>query len=405
MKPKLVLVGNGMAGVRTLEELLKRDPGRYDITVFGDEPLGNYNRILLSPVLAGERTIEEIITHPLAWYAERGIRLIAGDAVVAIDRKARTISTASGHVAHYDWLLLATGSRPFMPAVPGADRPGVLGFRDIADVARMLAASREYRRAVVIGGGLLGLEAAVGLLKRGMEVTVVHRGTWLMERQLDQPAAALLQKDLEGRGLRVLLKADTSAILGDQRVESLQLKDARELATDLVVVAAGIVPNIRLAQDCGLECGRGIIVDDTLRSSDPRIFAVGECVQHREVCYGLVAPLWEQAVVCADHLLRRANSVYLGSLVSTKLKVTGINIFSAGNFLGGTGTDELVLRDPRRGVYKKLVLREGRLDGAVLVGDTGDGGWYFDLIQQKTLVAHWRQKLVFGRAYCQAQAA
>lgn len=405
MKTRLILVGNGMAGVRTLEELLKRAPDHYDITVFGEEPHGNYNRIQLSPVLAGEKQISDIISHPPAWYAARGIKLVIGDAVVAMDRAAKTVTSAKGVVAHYDLLLLATGSKPFVLPVPGKALPGVVAFRDISDVDLMLSASRTYSHAVVIGAGLLGLEAANGLAKRGMTVSVVHRSDTIMERQLDKPAALLLQKNLESRGLRFLLQADTVELLGSERVEAVRFKDGREVPADLVVMAAGIVPNAALAKASGLECERGIVVDDAMRSSDPSIYAVGECAQHRNVCYGLVAPLWEQAAVCAEHLAQASSAAYQGSVVSTKLKVTGIDLFSAGNFQGGEGSEELVFRDPKRGIYKKLVLREGRLDGAVLVGDTRDGGWYFELIQQKAHVGHWRQKLVFGRQFCEAQAA
>ncbi|MDO9453326.1 MAG: FAD-dependent oxidoreductase [Stagnimonas sp.] len=401
MKPRLILVGNGMAGVRTLEELLKRAPGQYDITVFGEEPYGNYNRIQLSPVLAGEKTIAQIITHAPEWYAANGIKLLTGDAVVAIDREAKTVTSAKGVTAAYDVLLLATGSKPFVLPVPGKELPGVIAFRDIADVDSMLSASRTYTHAVVIGGGLLGLEAANGLVKRGMTVSVVHLSDIIMERQLDRPAAVLLQRSLESRGIKFLLKAATAELLGETRVEAVRFKDGREVPADLVVMAAGIIPNAALAKASGLECERGIVVDDALRSSDPSIYAVGECAQHRKICYGLVAPLWDQAIVCAEHLAAVSTAAYEGSVVSTKLKVTGIDLFSAGNFQGGEGSEELVFRDPKRGIYKKLVVRDGRLDGAVLVGDTRDGGWYYELIQQKAHVGHWRNKLVFGRSFCE----
>lgn len=406
MKPRLVLVGNGMAGVRTLEELLKRAPMRYDITVFGEEPHGNYNRIQLSPVLAGEKTIADIITHPPSWYVKQGISLHTGDAVVAIDRETKTVTTASGRVQPYNVLLLATGSKPFVLPVPGKELPGVIAFRDIADVNCMLDAARQYRNAVVIGGGLLGLEAANGLAKQGMQVSVVHIMDSLMERQLDKQAATLLQMSLEARGLKFLLQAATAELVGSERVQAVRFKDGSMVAADIVVMAAGIVPNAALAKSAGLECERGIVVDDALRTSDPSIYAVGECAQHRKVCYGLVAPLWEQAAVCAQHLA--GPPAYEGSVVSTKLKVTGIDLFSAGQFQGGEGCEEQVFRDPRRGVYKKLVFCEGRLAGAVLVGDIRDGGWYLELIQQQRLVGSWRQKLIFGQQFCeqpQAEAA
>jgi nitrite reductase (NADH) large subunit len=386
-----------------LEELLKRAPHRYDITVFGDEPHGNYNRIQLSPVLAGEKTLAQIITHPPAWYAQQGITLHTGDAVTAIDRVAKTVTTTGGRVQPYDELLLATGSKPFVLPVPGKDLPGVVAFRDIADVNTMLDAARQYRHAVVIGGGLLGLEAANGLAKQGMQVSVVHLMDSLMERQLDKPAALLLQMSLEARGLKFLLQAATAEIVGSERVQAVRFKDGSMVAADLVVMAAGIAPNIALAKAAGLDCERGIVVDDALRTSDPHIHAVGECAQHRKVCYGLVAPLWEQAAVCAQHLAGPPS--YEGSVVSTKLKVTGIDLFSAGNFQGGEGCEEQVFRDPRRGVYKKLVLREGRLEGAVLVGDIRDGGWYLELIQQRQPVAQWRQRLIFGQQFCTQKEA
>lgn len=404
MKPRLILVGNGMAGVRTLEELLKRAPNHYDITVFGEEPHGNYNRIQLSPVLAGEKQMADIITHAPSWYAAQGIRLITGDAIVAIDREDKTVTSAAGKIEHYDVLLLATGSKPFVLPVPGKTLPGVVSFRDMHDVDTMLAASRSYTHAVVIGAGLLGLEAANGLAKRGMTVSVVHLSDCIMERQLDKPAAALLQRSLESRGLRFLLQAATAELVGTERVLSVRFNDSREVPADLVVMAAGIIPNSALAKASGLECERGIVVDDALRTSDPSIYAVGECAQHRKVCYGLVAPLWEQAAICAEHLAQPSTASYEGSVVFTKLKVTGVDLFSAGNFQGGEGSEELLFRDPKRGIYKKLVVREGRLDGAVLVGDTRDGGWYTELIQQKAHVGHWRNKLVFGRSFCEPQA-
>ncbi len=405
MRERLVVIGNGMAGIRTVEELLKLAPGRYDITVFGAEPHGNYNRIQLSPVLAGEKNIADIITHPREWYAQNGITLHTNDPVVTIDRQARTVKSLSGRVAAYDDLLIATGSQPFVLPVPGRGLPGVVAFRTIEDVEAMIDATRQHRRAVVIGGGLLGLECANGLARQGMEVTLVHLMDWLMERQLDPVAAGLLQACLEMRGLRFKLKAQTDSILGEERVTGVRFKDGSEVEADLVVMAAGIVPDVALAKAAGLACERGLVVDDALRSSDPHIFAVGECAQHRKICYGLVAPLWEQAKVIAAQLAGDATAVYEGSIISTRLKVTGIDLFSAGTFMGGDGTDALVFRDPRRGVYKKLVLRDGRLDGAVLYGDVQDGGWYFDLLQSKQDVSAFRDRLLFGRRFVEARAA
>ncbi|MCG7903862.1 nitrite reductase large subunit [Candidatus Thiodiazotropha endoloripes] len=396
-KQKLILIGNGMAGVRTLEELLKLEPELYDITVFGAEPHPNYNRIMLSPVLAGEKQVDEIVLNSREWYAENGITLHTGDPVTAIDRQARQITTASGMQASYDRLLLATGSNPFMIPIPGHDLPGVVGFRDIQDVETMLDSARQYKKAVVIGGGLLGLEAANGLKKNGMDVTVVHLMDILMERQLDKPAAGLLKASLEESGLKFLMEAQTEAILGDQRVTGLRFKDGSELDTDLVVMAVGIRPNMALADAAGLHCERGIVVNDTLQTFDPRIYAVGECVQHRNNTYGLVAPLFEQAKVCANHLAQLGYGRYQGSVTSTKLKVTGIDLFSAGEFNETEGDEILVLQDPAQGVYKKLVIRDNRIKGAVMYGDTMDGSWYFQLLREATDISSFRNTILFGQ--------
>lgn len=405
-KPQLVLVGNGMAGVRLLEELLKRAPGRYRTTVFGNEPMGCYNRIQLSPVLAGEKTAEQIVTHPPGWYAERGIGLHANDPVVAIDRTARTITTASGLVAHYDRLVLATGSRPIRLPLPGADLPGVRSFRDLADVQAMVEAAARGGPAVVIGGGLLGLECAVGLQRRGLAVTVVHRGEWLMERQLDREAARLLQHHLEARGLSFAVSANTEAYVGEETVRAVRIAGRGEIPAGLVVVAAGVAPHAELARTAGLECGRGVIVDDKLGTSDPNVLAIGECAQHRGICYGLVAPLYEQARVCSEHLAADAcGTAYSGSVLYTRLKVTGVELFSAGDLAGGEGVETIVLRDARRGIYKRLFLRDDRLVGAVLCGGSGDGNWYFDLIQRGENVAALRGTLAFGRAHAEGAGA
>ena len=404
-KPRLVMVGNGMAGVRALESLLQLAPDLYEITVFGAEPHPNYNRILLSPVLAGEQTIEQIVLNPLAWYDEHGITLHRATKVTRIDRVRRRVialDSAGAQVeAPYDRLLLATGSNPFMLPVPGNDLPGVISYRDIADTEAMIDAAGKYHDAVVIGGGLLGLEAANGLRKRGMAVTVVHVMPWLMERQLDDVAGKLLQADLEQRGIRFEIGAHTAALVaGDSgRVAAVRFADGREVRADLVVMAAGIRPNTALAESAGLHCQRGIVVSDTLQTvTDPRVYALGECAAHRGVAYGLVAPLFEQGKVCATHLAQFGIGRYAGSAVSTKLKVTGVDLFSAGNFNGGEGCDEIVLRDPAGGVYKKLVVKGGRLVGACLYGDTVDSGWYFKLIREGRDVADIRQRLMFGEA-------
>ncbi len=413
-KPRLVMVGNGMAGVRTLEELLKIAPGLHDITVFGAEPHPNYNRILLSPVLAGEQTLDEIVLNGWDWYAQHGITLHAGCTVTEVDRGRRLVhaTNAAGETvsAPYDRLILATGSQPFMLPVPGARLDGVLAYRDIADTQAMIDAAARYRQAVVIGGGLLGLEAANGLMKRGMEVTVVHVGDWLLERQLDAAAAGLLQGALERRGLRFLLRAQTKALLGDAdeagrsgRVRAVRFKDGSEIPAQLVVMAVGIRPDTRLAERMRLHVNRGIVVTDTLQTvTDPRIYAVGECAAHRGVAYGLVAPLFEQAQVLADHLAQQGIGRYQGSLISTKLKVTGIDLFSAGDFQGGEGTEEIVLSDPAGGIYKKLVLKDDRLVGACLYGDTADGPWYWRLLRAGMTVDEVRDLLMFGDAQATA---
>ena len=316
MKEKLVLVGNGMAGMRTVEELLTIAPDKFDITVFGAEPHGNYNRILLSPVLAGEKTIDQIMINDLDWYAERGITLHIGQDIVEIHRARREVKSAAGVVACYDRLLLATGSNPFILPIPGNDLPGVIGFRDIRDVETMLEAARTGKNAVVIGGGLLGLEAANGLMKQGMQVTVVHVLDTLMERQLDPVAADMLRANLEERGLRFLMGAQTAALLGEERVRAVRFKDGLEIPTDLVVMAVGIRPNIDLAKKVGIYCERGIVVNDTMQTYDPKVYAVGECVSHRGIAYGLVAPLFEQAKVAANHLAGYGIGSYTGEIAS-----------------------------------------------------------------------------------------
>ena len=402
VRRRLVMVGNGMAGVKTLEELLKIAPDAYDITVFGAEPHANYNRILLSPVLAGEMTLRDIMLNDEAWYAEHGIRLHLGKRVVRIDRRARRVHADDGTTADYDRLLLATGSTPFMLPVPGAQLAGVISYRDIADTEAMIAAAASSRHAIVIGGGLLGLEAANGLRVRGMDVTVVHLMPWLMERQLDRVAAKMLQRSLEERGLSFALEAQTQEIVGrDGQVAAIRLKRAdgsiEELPAELVVMAVGIRPNTTLAESCGLHCNRGIVVNDTLQSFDPAVYAVGECVSHRGASYGLVAPLFDMAKVCANHLAHYGIGRYQGSVTSTKLKVTGIDLFSGGNFAGGEGAEEIVLQDAVGGIYKKLVIQDDRIIGSVLYGDTADGAWYFQLMRDRQNIAEIRDHLMFGQ--------
>jgi nitrite reductase (NADH) large subunit len=394
----LVVIGNGMAGCRAVEELIARDPARYRVTIFGAEPLVNYNRIMLSPVLAGEKSFDDIVINGADWYADHAITLMAGDPVVAIDRDARTVVSRSGTTVTYDRLLIATGSDPFIIPVPGHDLPGVISFRDMKDVETMLAAADKGGDAVVIGGGLLGLEAAHGLSLRGMKVTVLHLMPTLMERQLDEAAGWLLKSALEARGQTVLTGADTAEILGDTQVEGVRLKDGTLIPASLVVMAVGIRPSVALARDAGLAVGRGIQVDDHMVTSDPRVLAVGECVEHDGQVYGLVAPLWDMCRALADGLTDRPSG-YRPSPTSTKLKVAGLDVFSAGDFSGGDGAEDIVLRDASRGIYKRVVVKDDRIVGAVLYGDTADGGWYFDLLRQGADVSAVRDALIFGQAF------
>ena len=399
MAEKLVVIGNVMAGIRTVEELLKIDPAAFEITVFGAEPYGNYNRIMLSPVLTGEKTFEEIVTHDEQWYSDNAVTLHKGKTITEIDRIKRRVIAKDGTSADYDRLLIATGSNPFVIPVPGHDLEGVVTFRDMHDVNCMLDTAKQHKHAVVIGGGLLGLEAANGLMQQGMSVTVVHLMDTLMERQLDSVAAGMLRASLEERGLNFLMGAHTEAIIGKDRVERVRFKDGTEIYADLVVMAVGIRPNIELAKQAGIHCERGIVVSDTMQTFDPRAYAVGECVQHRGITYGLVAPLFEMAKVCANHLAKYGIGRYEGSVTSTKLKVTGIDLFSAGDFTGNEHTDELVFQDKSSGVYRKLVVQDNRIKGAVMYGDTIDGSWYFDLLRDETDISDMRKNILFGQAH------
>ncbi|WP_296677546.1 nitrite reductase large subunit NirB [Novosphingobium sp.] len=404
MPERLVVIGNGMAGCRAVEEILERDPTRYAITIFGAEPRVNYNRIMLSPVLAGEKSFDEIVINDAAWYADNAITLVSGDPVVSIDRVTQTVIAKSGRVEPYDKLLIATGSDPFIIPVPGKDLPGVVTFRDLDDVDKMLAAAEGGGSAVVIGGGLLGLEAAHGLSLRGMAVTVIHLMPTLMERQLDEAAGWLLKEELERRGQVILTGADTAEIVGtDGHVSGIRLKGGREIAAAIVVMAVGIRPATALAKAAGLDVERGIMVDDHMVTSDPDVLAVGECVQHRGACYGLVAPLWDMCRALADHATG-APSGYEGSVTSTKLKVSGIDVFSAGDFSGGDGAEDIVMRDAARGVYKRVIVKDDKLVGAVLYGDTADGNWYFDLLKNNEDISDIREALIFGQAFASGGA-
>ncbi|MEQ5795029.1 nitrite reductase large subunit NirB [Paracoccus sp. NFXS7] len=397
MARKLVVIGAGMASGRMLEHLFDMAPGQWDVTLFNAEPRGNYNRLMLSPVLSGDKTYDQIVTHDDAWYAAQGVTCRFGESVTAIDRDARVVQGANGPVP-YDALVIATGSAPFIIPLPGHKLSGVVAYRDLEDTNAMIAASRPGARAVVIGGGLLGLEAAAGMAARGAEVTVIHLMGHLMERQLDPAAAYLLQRDLEGRGIRVHCKGATKAILGTDRVEAVLLEDGTVYPADLVCMAVGIRPETRLANDAGLEVARGITVDDHMRTSDPAIFALGECVEHDGQLFGLVAPLYDQARVLAATLAGQ-DAAFQPVQTATKLKVTGCDLFSAGDFADAPGREDIVFRDPGRGIYKRLILEGDRLIGAVMYGDTADGAWFFDKIRSGADITADRDTLIFGPAF------
>jgi len=373
-KQRLVIIGNGMAPGRMLEHLFEVSDA-FEVTIFNAEPRVNYDRIMLSPVLSGEKTYTDIIIHGEGWYEERGITLHKGEKIVQIDRDERKVVSDKGTVAQYDRLVIATGSSPFIIPVPGSDLPGVLAYRDLDDTEGMIAASAKGGRAVVIGGGLLGLEAAAGLKLRGMEVTVIHLMPTLMERQLDTAAGYLLQRELEGRGIEVLCQANTKRIIGTDRVEGVELADGRIIDASLVVMAVGIRPNVKLAQEAGLAVNRGIVTDATMRTSDHSIYSVGECVEVGGMVYGLVAPLYRMAKVAAEHLAGPSKAEFVHAETPTKLKVTGVNLYSVGDFAEGPDREDIVLRDAARGSYKRVILKDNKIIGAVLYGDVADGGW------------------------------
>ena len=399
---RLVIVGGGMAAGRLIDELQQRAPRRYEIAVLAAEAGGIYNRILLSSVVAGEKSATDSVTHTPAWCAHRGIAYQANTLVTAVDRTQRLAITPHGAVP-YDRLVLATGSRPIILPLPGVDLPGVLAFRDLANVERLLRGAAAGRRAVVIGGGLLGLEAAAGLARRGVAVTVLHLMPHLMERQLDADAASLLRDELAGRGIDVRLGAHTATIEGGETVEGVRLTDGTVLPADLVVMAVGVRPNADLARASGLDVGRGVVVDDTLATSDPAISALGECIEHRGQTFGLVAPIWEQAKALAQRLAGD-DATYAGSVSATSLKVSGVALYSAGDHIGDTECETITLRDRALGSYRKLVLRNDRLAGAVLYGDATDGNWYLDLITSGVAIGPMREALVFGRRFAEVPA-
>ena len=398
-KQKLVVIGNGMAPGRMLEHLFDNAPDAFDVTIFNAEPRVNYDRIMLSPVLSGEKSFEDIIIHGDGWYVDHGVMLYKGHKVVEIDRTAKTVRSEHGEVVGYDKLVIATGSAPFIIPVPGHDLPGVLTYRDLDDVDAMLLAAQSRGKAVVIGGGLLGLEAAAGLKERGMDVTVIHLMPSLMERQLDPAAGYLLEQELESRGIKVITKASTKKILGDVRVEGIELEDGTVIPATLVVMAVGIRPNAALAKAVGLSVNRGIVVSDHMQTSDPDIYSVGECVEINGNVYGLVAPLYQMAEVAASHLGRIGQKRFVETSTATKLKVTGINLYSVGDFAEADDREEIVLRDATAGVYKRLVLKDNRILGVVLYGETADGAWFFDLLKKQTDISGMRETLIFGQAY------
>lgn len=399
-KLKLVLVGNGLAGMRCLEDLLDMAPDMYDITVIGEEPWGNYNRIMLSPVLSGEKTIAQIMLHTPEWYQEKNIRFVGGDLAVNIQRREKKVITKSGLEIEYDRLILATGSRPFIPPIKGKDVEGVISFRDIYDVNTMIEYSTAKKNAVVIGGGLLGLEAAYGLKQRGMNVTVLHLTDRIMDRQLDRQASQMLKKSIEQKGIHVITSASTQEILSENgHVTAVQLEDGQCLDADLVVFAVGIRANMTLAQNAGLRCNRGVMVNDTMQTFDPSIYAVGECIEHKGTTFGLVDPLWGQAFICASHLAEHGSLTFKTLPTPTQLKVSGVDVFSAGNIDPQTEHENIILNDEKRQIYKRLIVQGDKVIGAVMFGDTEDGSWYADLISDQTSIHDFRHKLLFGRDF------
>jgi nitrite reductase (NADH) large subunit len=392
----LVIVGNGMAAARLVEELAKMALGRYAVAVIGDEPRLAYNRVLLSSVLAGETASHDIELRPAAWWRDRGVTLKYGCVATEVDVGRRELKIVGEESLAFSRLVLATGSAPLRLNVPGADLAGVHTFRDSRDVDLLLTLAAQKKRVVVVGGGLLGLEAAYGLAKTGAAVTLIHLMDRLMERQLDTPAAELLKALVVRKGIKILLNANTARLHGETHVQGVELTDGRKLDADAVIFAAGIRPNVALAKDAGISVNRGIVVDDHLQTGAADIFALGECAEHRGICYGLVEPAYEQARVLARHLAG-GEAVYRGSVVATNLKVSGVAVFSAGDFIAADGAETIVLNDFWRGAYKKLVIANGRLTGAVLVGETQDALWYLELIRTRAPIAKIRSDMMFGR--------
>lgn len=398
MKPKLIVIGSGMVGARLIERLLAESLNLYDIRVFNKEPNGGYNRIMLSPVLAGEKSIAEIMTHNHDWFKERNIHLHVGTEIIDINPQTKTVQTDLGAAYQYDKLVIATGSTPFILPIPGKALPGVVAFRDIRDVNQMIKSSKHQQKAVVIGGGLLGIEAANGLIKLGMEVTVVHSKAVLMNMQMDAISSNLLKQSLANGSMKFCMPAQTVEILGQEQVTGVKMADGRILPADLVVMAVGIRPNISMARKMGLTLNRGILVNDQLQTSQQDIYALGECAEHRDRLYGLVAPLYEQAQILAETLVGK-HSEYQGSVVSTKLKVTGIHLFSAGDFMDSKETESLIFQDLTQQIYRKVVLKDNKIQGAILFGDVKDANWIFENLVNKTDMSKFRETLVFGQGY------
>lgn len=400
MPQKLIIIGAGMAPGRLLDHLMADAPDAYDVTLFNAEPRGTYNRLMLSPVLAGEKTYADIVTHDDAWYATHSVTCRFGERVLSID-PARKIVTGENGALGYDKLVIATGSDPFIIPLPGHDLPGVIAYRDLENTEEMIAlGAKDNAAAVVIGGGVLGLEAAAGMAARGVNVTVVHNAGHLMNRQLDAPAGALLQADLNARGIDVLCAANSSCIEADNdgRVRALVLDDGTELPCDLLVMAVGIRPSVALAQAAGVEVNKGVVVDDQMQTSDASIYALGECIEHNGALFGLVAPLYDQAEVLAKTLIGQP-AQFVQKQVSTKLKVTGCDLFSAGDFADGDDRQSIVFHDTTRAIYKRLVIQDDRLIGAVIYGDTSDGAWFYKHITDGTNIAHLREQLIFGPVF------
>ncbi len=400
MTEALVIIGNGMAAARLVQEIVERAPNRYAITLIGDEAGLAYNRVMLSPVLSGDADAAGLALRPAEWWSEHGVMLITGIAAASVDTAARLVHLADGRSIPYSKLVFATGSRALRLPIPGAGLPGISVFRTLSDTEQLISLAGAQARVAVIGGGLLGIEAAYGLAKRGAQVTLVHLMDRLMERQLDAGAAAMVKASLERQGITVLLEAQSESILGDERVEGLRLTCGRALPADAVVMAAGIKPNADLARDAGLAVNRGIIADERLETSIAGVYAIGECAETGGQCCGLVEPAYAQAEVLARHLCGDETARYAPAVAGTNLKVSGVPVFSAGDFLGGEGTSQILLRDQEAGLYKKFITRGGVLAGAVLVGDTGDGAWYLKLIRERTPIAAFRSGLAFGEAHC-----